>query len=562
MKKRVFFVLIVFALRNLCAEEFLSAAETGHERRLAIASFVESLHIPGASERLNELRRNKKCGFEVNAFLQSLMSQLSPDKQDRLRRLLATTDLQTFRLIGHFEIHYDTTGANQPALIDSNGNRIPNSYEAYIDSVGTVFNHTWSIEVDSLHYPPPPFLPGHAGYVVDVLELSTELYGQTEFENQLNGSAQPALYSTHIEIDNDYVGYYSPGIAGLKVTSAHELHHAIAVGNFGYWAGQVYYYEICATWMETVVYPEVPDYIAYLEAPDGSPRGGFEFPWLSFTTADGITEFSHVVWGKYIEKRYSRGMMRDVWNYVPSAPILTAIDAALTDAGSSFREAFLEWSRWNYYTGSNADTVNYYTEGNIYPNMLLRSVDQYTPPGRSLQDSIEVLSSTYHPILVGNNTMVSVISNINTSSTGTPALLNFTYEMSDQGGAGFKQLSNGIYVRIDVPDPQNWSSWENVPTQTSIVIVYPDPFIAQSHKPLNFRLPSAIQSTAVLHVFTSSMRLVYDNEVPVVNLRPLEPGIVWDAHDKNGNLIASGIYFYVIEIDQNVYNGKFAVLRE
>jgi hypothetical protein len=48
----------------------------------------------------------------------------------------------------------------------------------------------------------------------------------------------------------------------------------------------------------------------------------------------------------------------------------------------------------------------------------------------------------------------------------------------------------------------------------------------------------------------------------VVNLRPLEPGIVWDAHDNNGNLIASGIYFYFIEIDQIEYRGKFAVLRE
>ncbi|MFI5253202.1 MAG: hypothetical protein ACHQQQ_12320 [Bacteroidota bacterium] len=567
-------MLVMFVFGNFCAEGCLFAAETGVERRLALGAFVESLHLPGASDRFAEMRRNNKCGLEMNAFLQSLMPQLSPDRQVQLNKLMGITDLQTSRLIGHFEIHYDTIGSNQPALIDSNGNRIPNSYEAYIDSVGWAFNHTWSIQIDSLHYPPPPFLPGHAGYVVDVLELNAQLYGQTVFESQLNGSAQPALYLTHIEIDNDYVGYYSPGIAGLKVTSAHEFQHSITLGNFGYWTDQIYYYEICATWMETVVYPEVPDYIAYLEAPDGSPRGGFQFPALSFTTADGLTEFSRVVWGKYVEKRYSRGMMRHIWDHVRLVPILTAINEAMQDSGTSFQNAFLEWSLWNYYTGRRADTIHFYTEGRQFPEIAQRDTVNYFSPGGYFTDSVQCLGSSYQPILLNRrNRIFSIISNVNAATLDFTSPQFFTYRMADNTDGTYKRLDSLIYVKLDVPDPVNWKSQESIHgieaplVLRQDVIVYPDPLIypdprSECNDCLKFLIPDAVSPTAKLRVFSTDFRKIFEGSLAVRLNISNEPEISWNSMTGNGAMIASGIYFYSIFIDDKEYHGKFAVVKK
>lgn len=500
-----------------------------------------------------------KCGLWLSYEVVRNWNNFDEAQKQEAKNLLAAPLTQKSRVIGHFSFLYDTTGFDVPAMLDSAYQPISNSYEEFVDSAGSIFNHVWTFEVDTFGFLSPP-LDTDGTYHVVITAVGSGEYGETDLNLYPINQTSPYRYGTQIEVDNTFASVIqsSRGMPGLRVTAAHEFNHAIQIGCYGYWPDERYFYEITSTWMEDVVYNNVNDYYQYLFASSSQ----FSHPDIRFTYLDGSIEYSRAVWGKYIEKRFSRDLMRHVWEYIPQMSTLPALDRALTDAGSSFREAFLEWARWNYYTGSNADTVNYYTEGSNYPDMLLRSVAQYTSPGRSLEDSIQVISSTYHPILVGNNTMVSVISNINNSSIGTDATLTFTYDMSDQGGSGFKQLSNRIYVRIDVPDPQNWSSWENVPTQTSEVIVYPDPFIAQSHKPLNFRLPSAIQSTAVLHIFTSSLRLIYDNELPVVYLRPLEPGIVWDAHDKNGNLIASGIYFFFIEIDQNEYTGKFAVLRE
>jgi hypothetical protein len=92
--------------------------------------------------------------------------------------------------------------------------------------------------------------------------------------------------------------------------------------------------------------------------------------------------------------------------------------------------------------------------------------------------------------------------------------------------------------------------------------VYPNPFLAKERKPLNFRLPTAIQQKAMLYVFSSSMDKIFSDELSIDYKRPLEPSITWDGHDSNWEAVSSGIYFFVIQIDGNEYQGKFAVVRE
>ena len=539
----------------------LVAARTG-EGALAANRIIQILserrqHKPLADSAF--LVRGGKCGLWLSFEVIKNWDAFSPSEREQIRSLLEAPPTQKDRVIGYFRFYYDTTGSDVPTMLDSNYQPVANSYEQFVDSAGVFFNHAWSIEINTLGYSSPPLdTDGTYHVVIDIAPDAD--YGETypDLYNPINGTA-PVRYKSYIEIDNSFANVYAPsrGMPGLKVTAAHEFHHAIQLGSYGVWWDQLYLYEITSTWMEDVVYNEVNDYYQYLF----SSYSQFSHPDIRFTKSDGLIMYSRAVWGKYVEKRFSRDLIRHVWENVRREQTLPALDDALIDAGSSFREAFLEWGFWNFYTGVRADTTHFYSEGNNYPAISLRSTIEYIPPGLSFIDSIEVLSSVYHPILVNNDTMLAIVSNINLVSTMSTTLQNFSYDMSSQSRPDFKHLSNGISVKLNAADPENWSSWESARAQTPDVIVFPDPFVAQSGKTLKFRLPYAAQSTALVHIFGSSMNRVYENELPVSFLRPFETYVVWNAHGNKGEPLATGIYFYVIEIDNNQYHGKFAVIK-
>ena len=87
-----------------------------------------------------------------------------------------------------------------------------------------------------------------------------------------------ATYS-YLELDNDYtnpVYQQTKGTDALRVTIAHEFHHAV---QFGYYQGTdgVWWQESTSTWMEEVAYPHIDDYLQYLpsflDVPHRAPRG-------------------------------------------------------------------------------------------------------------------------------------------------------------------------------------------------------------------------------------------------------------------------------------------------
>jgi len=80
----------------------------------------------------------------------------------------------------------------------------------------------------------------------------------------ISGTQIPERWTSDIDIDNDFIGskYNAKGIQALRVTAAHEFHHAIQYG-YGWW-GERYPYELTSTWMEDVVYTDVNDYYQYL----------------------------------------------------------------------------------------------------------------------------------------------------------------------------------------------------------------------------------------------------------------------------------------------------------
>jgi hypothetical protein len=518
-----------------------------------------------------------KCGFKLNCAVKEYWNTFSLTQQMELRKLM-TTSFEKTRIIGHFEINYDTSdsSANTPALLDSNGERVAGTAEDYVDSVGKYFNYAWTIEIDSLGFLPPPFQTGHSHYVINIQEFGTSAYGWTQFADQISG-ATPSLWATYIEIDNDYLGFYSEGIAGLRVTSAHEFNHSIQIGRYGYWGIEGnFYLEMTSTWLEDYVHNDVNDYYQYIKSPGGFPRGQFESPDISFVSANGLIEYSRAIWGKYIEKRFSPQTMRETWERIRFVQPLAAINQVLVADSSSLQDAFLEWTLWNYYTGRRADTIAYYSEGMNYPLVREKDTTYYVSPSGYFTDSLQALSSVYHPInLNQTHRFFTVISNINAQAAIFSEWQPVTYLIQDATDATYKWLDSLVYVKLSVSDAANWKSQESVPaieplpvreSARSEVSVYPNPLKYTTTQLLcddclHFVLPKAVSSTALLLIYSSDFRLIFNGDVSIdVNLNG-EQEMTWHSMTNAGDKIASGIYIYSISVDNKEYHGKFAVVQ-
>ncbi len=164
---------------------------------------------------------------------------------------------------GNFKIHYALDGFD---AVDSVG---------YAHKIGDYMEHCWSFYIDSMGYLSPPsdgILGGDSRYDVYLRNISA--YGMT-YPGTDGGQPWDDLTS-YIELDNDYDGVYpnddpdGPVAGAMRVTSAHELHHAFQFGLYG--GCGVWIAEMSSVSMEERLYPLVNDYVwlidYMLEAPD------------------------------------------------------------------------------------------------------------------------------------------------------------------------------------------------------------------------------------------------------------------------------------------------------
>lgn len=545
----------------------------GRQDRIDSRQLIEQLREFRAGARLGDaIPRRGKCGLALTFQILQNWNRLTDEEKTLVRTLLSAQVTQNDRIIGHFHVYYDTAGPGSPALLDAGGQRITGTAEAYVDSVGRILNHVWSFEIDGLGYSPPPLGPDGA-YRVTIRALSPGLYGQTIPDPTPITAGPPPRYSTTIEVDNDFreVQYFSRGISALEVTCAHEFHHAIQLGAYGFWGDEErYFHEITSTWMEDVVYGNVHDYYQYLSN-NVYQTSQFSTPDLRFTKSDQSIEYSRAVWGKFIEKRFSRPTMRRIWEWMRQYRSLDAMDRALAESGSSLRAAYLEYAYWNITAGPAADTSRYYSDGRDYPAMRIASTVDYLPPQGTIRNGVQAMSSAYHKICIlstpadscgKDNSMFVIVSNVNAGAGYSDQLFPFLYTLSAAASQGTKQLNNGLYAALSVPDPEFWSTQETAPTVIRDILVFPDPFQAREGGLLWFRFPaSPLDATAKLSIFSSGMLKIFSADLPVINFRPQEPALSWNGRSDRGEVVSTGIYFFVIAVDEREYMGKFSAIR-
>jgi hypothetical protein len=516
---------------------------------------------PVLTESLYDSIPSDKCGLWITAQLLDQWKNLTAVQRQEIQTLIRQHSSQYDKIIGHFRIFYDLSGPNTPMLFDGTGKQIGDAL-AYVDSVGAIFNHVWNIEIDSLGFQQPPFESGDSCYNISISDRGNGDYGITNTVDLISGTQIPERYSSNIDIDNDFIGsnYTSKGIQALRVTAAHEFHHAIQIGSYGYWSDDFYAYEITSTWMEDVVYTDVNDYYQYLKDyfGDSNRYPGFWQGW-SFNSGN-YRGYERCIWAHFLAKRYGMDIMKDVWTRMRTQPFLESTDAALVNIGSNLQAAFAEFTYWNYFTADRANTVKYYSEGNHYPRFLpLQSTALYGTTVK-LGGDVNPFSSSMYEFSTSSHIITSIVANIDIDAAKQNNTITQRVDVTLTSGPlspPYQELKNGLKAKVTIAQDTLWKYFFF--QQFLFPDASPNPLRLSNAQRLLLPITDYSVPTADVYFYSSSLALEYKT---VANTEYVSGNrvIVVRVSDLRSKL-SSGIYFVIAKTKNNEYRWKVAVIR-
>ncbi len=263
------------------------------------------------------------------------------------------------------------TSTNFALIVGEDGGVEQGTIDAWLDTLEEV----WSAEVDTHGFAAPPCTDQHYFDVYlgntggDVPTIENDVYG----------------YVTHYGNDCPYMvvhDTYPGGWGAAQVTAAHEFQHGIQSG-YDWWEGD-WWMEATAVWAEELVYPDVDDYLQYLNG-----GGWMDYPEYSLYYEDGWHEYGNVAWILYLDE-YEGGpvAIRDMWERCAQVDADVAMDDILQDGGSSLPDAFVDFTA--HLTG------HFFEDGDLWsPIWVTRSHASYPVDGAIAQYLPQRLGSNY-----------------------------------------------------------------------------------------------------------------------------------------------------------------------
>lgn len=273
----------------------------------------------------------------------------------------------------NFRVHYTLQGTDAVTV-------------AYAELTANAMQYSWTILIDSLGWTPPPPDFGQGGddrYDIYLKTLSAGVAGVTYAEYSYS-TPYPNGVCSHFRITTDLSYSY------LKSTVCHEFHHAI---QFRYSSVEgTWWMENCAVWSEEVVYEELNSYLWFL----ATTPNPLDSPHLQINTSTNYYWYAGGIWAMFLGEYYDIDCVRKIWTYqgqISGQNTLSGMDYVLTNQyGSSLATALKQYAVWRYFTGSRADTVHFYKEGNLFPLVRLTQT-HYSYPASGNQSSY----SLYNP---------------------------------------------------------------------------------------------------------------------------------------------------------------------
>ncbi|MBT8380621.1 MAG: hypothetical protein KJN64_15540 [Ignavibacteria bacterium] len=530
--------------------------------------------LPETDRQLELSIEDKKCGFHIVNSLKSNFASLTTDQQNLIEPWLSRPNLQKSIVSpsGFFRVHYDTTGGNVPSY--NSGLTIDENVLEVINALEFTFN----FEVDSLGFPSPPTDNGVGGddrYDVYIENQIGGLYGYTEWENKISTNR----WTTFIVLDDNYTGYFSSGVSGLKATVAHEFHHAIQLGSYGiensngpFRDSDVFFYEITSTAMEEFVYDDINDYYQYMDS-------YFRRTERAFSLQNG---YNLAIWNIYLVKRFGFDLLKQQWELIPNQIAITAISNSLFIYGSSFPRELNEFGIWTHYTNYRSVPGLYFEEAMNYPLVSTTTTVQFTPPSQIANMSSAPVANNFVHFSVINNSdsLVAIVTNgdAGAAASNSNQFFPFQYTLFSNSTAGNRKLTDDYSSDFSAANNQFWSVSEilnNIvvrrdsiinPPAGSVSYAYPNPFgynkTYLSGSFISFPLNADLGETVDFNIYSSAMQLVYSSEKTIQILPGDQRGVSWNGLDNDGKKLASGVYVYVTKSGDDVETGKVVIFNE
>ena len=411
---------------------------------------------------LIEARRNKHLLTPENRRLLARDNNNIITKDDGEKVTLSKSYVSTDK---HFRIHY-TTDANLIDAVpttDNDDDGIPD----YVEKLSGILDYVWDIEINSMGYDAPPS-DGDLGWdcLLDVYLVDLGAYGYTYIDGN-----QPAS-TVYMVLDNDFSGFpenLNPGGSqegSMKVAAAHEFFHTVQFQITEDILVNEWWMEASATWIEDYVYPEVDDYVNYIDGWFNLP----EFP-LNYFPSDNCSgdpclfPYGTSVWVKHMTEKYGTGFVYDIWDRIKnSESALSAIENELTERGVNLADEIKELRVANLtFTYDDGDVYQTWD----YTNPITVKYTPYTftlPETVTAAETLDTLAAKYYSLnapagqgsldisFTGDgNTSVIVVGDRSTNTTAGYDVTEILQDTLNYGSVSIKGFSSdGPYKRVVV----------------------------------------------------------------------------------------------------------------
>lgn len=479
-----------------------------------------------------------KCATKYEIQLKFRMNDIFYNSYDNLYLLSFAPPIRTDSLVTeHFTLHWDITGIHSVPLEDISANGIPD----YIDSAAVVLEYVWGVEIDQMNYDPPPQQNGQPVASYHVYFSDLPYYGLTTGSG-IDISALPGTnWTSYLELENDYQEsiFYTKGLDGLKVTAAHEFHHAIQLG-YNIRQEEFFFYEMTSTWFEDVLYNQINDYYNYLPSLFNN-LGNRSFNDYS------LYAYGNCLYLHMLSKQYGNQIIQLIWEEIKVSNIINALNTTLSNSAynSSWLSSLAQYGVWLYYTGHRSNPGSFFPEGENYPQINTNVYNEVEFNNFNEFESF-VLSNSNKYLKI-KNVDDNILLNISVQSTSTLnggfSLLSLN-EISDFYLNG--EISNNFSARDSLvivltnaeENSDNYSISNRKPTELKINRNFPNPF----NNKTTFLVELVNSTKFSLEIYNS-----IGEKVKVLQQKATKPGgfyiYNWYGDNIVGQRVASGLYF-------------------
>jgi hypothetical protein len=523
----------------------LAAADT----RQVVQTFINNPADPLLAAR------QIKSGTRYVLLTRQIWQQLSGAEQQVYLRRASLQPIRQRTMLspsGKFTLHWDESGINAVPPEDISTNGIPD----FIDSALVIFDQVWQFEVDTLGFQAPPGEDGNPVPTYDIYFSDLPYYGLTYFSG-IDISALPGEnYTSYIEVENDFAGFPTDSLDGLKVTAAHEFNHAIQFG-YNVRPEDFYFYEMTSTWMEDALYPGINDYYQYLDSFFGSVSNTSFNYYNSYT----VYPYANCLYLKMLTEQFDARIITRIWEGIKAENSLTAIagTVALAPYNTSWLNTLNQYSLWLYFTGSRSLTGQYFSEAANFPEVLINVDDQFFYD-RTYAGILPVSGLANRYLLFYGLSNREVTFNIETRGLPQAGFLT----IRGQQNSGFNPV-NSVYTGAAAAADTLMLILTNAETEDTTFSVMsnsahteqvrygPNPVnLAAGQLWVEFR---NLPAQAEISIFSISGKMVSHGEISEQTVWQ------WNLKNKRGEAVAAGVYLFEIRSSNLLQTGKIAILR-